>query len=326
VSPETTPAQMKPAEVKAPEPGPVEAKPAGKKPRGKTRSGKGGLPKWATWLITLAAVGFLVGLALIPGAKHPDKFDVAAEFELEPIIKLPSIGPVDLSITKAVIYLWLTVATIGVLALLIRRGLRRVPGRSQYALETLYELTRDGIVGSVMKKGAETWFPFVASLFFYIHIANHWGLVPLPFGEHHTLAFYAPTGSLMVTVPLALCTFFATHYAGIKASGFGGYARHWVIPGAPPVMKQFIYVMDILSEIFRLISLSVRLFANMLAGHAILAVFFAMALIFQNYLLGGVLQTGSIVFYLFEIFVACIQAFIFAILSAVYIGGAMESH
>jgi F-type H+-transporting ATPase subunit a len=283
------------------------------------------VPNWAWLLIALGFLGLMVGLILIPGGTKTH-FDVAKEFELTPIVKLPSIGFVDFSITKAVIYLWLTVATIGVMALFIRRGLKRVPGRAQYALESLYDLARDGIVGSVMKQGQETWFPYIASLFFFILICNLWGLIPLPFGEHHTLVFYAATASLYVTIPLALCTFVATHYAGIKASGARGYAKHWVIPGAPPVMKQFIYVMDILSEIFRLVSLSVRLFANMLAGHAILAVFFAMALIFQNYLLGGILQAGSVVFYLFELFVAAIQAFIFAILSAVYIGGAMESH
>ena len=90
------------------------------------------------------------------------------------------------------------------------------------------------------------------------------------------------------------------------------------------MLKQIIFAIHIVSELFRLVSLSVRLFANMLAGHAILAVFFAMALIFQSYLAAVVLQGGSALIYLFEIFVATIQAFIFAILSAVYIGGALD--
>ena len=90
------------------------------------------------------------------------------------------------------------------------------------------------------------------------------------------------------------------------------------------MLKQIIWVIHAVSEIFRLISLSVRLFANMLAGHAILGVFFAMALIFQSYLAALILQGGSVIIYLFEIFVAVIQAFIFAILSAVYIGGALD--
>jgi F-type H+-transporting ATPase subunit a len=146
----------------------------------------------------------------------------------------------------------------------------------------------------------------------------------LPFGEGHQLAFYAVTGNLNVTIALAVCTFVFTHYAGIRAKGAVGYVRGWSLPSAPPVLRQLIFVMHIISEIFRLVSLSVRLFANMLAGHAIMAVFFAMALVFQNYAIALVLQGGSIVLYMFELFVAFIQAFIFAILSAVYIGGALE--
>jgi len=114
-----------------------------------------------------------------------------------------------------------------------------------------------------------------------------------------------------------------THYAGIRKNGFR-YFVNWAPPSAPPVLKQLIWVIHLVSEIFRLVSLSVRLFANMLAGHAILGVFFAMALIFQNYLVALMLQGGSVLIYLFEVFVAVIQAFIFAILSAVYIGGALD--
>ena len=103
-----------------------------------------------------------------------------------------------------------------------------------------------------------------------------------------------------------------------------GYIKGWVVPSAPPVLKQLIFVIHVISEFFRLVSLSVRLFANMLAGHAILAVFFAMALVFQSYLIAASCRSARWRCYLFEIFVAFIQAFIFAILSAVYIGTALE--
>jgi F-type H+-transporting ATPase subunit a len=122
---------------------------------------------------------------------------------------------------------------------------------------------------------------------------------------------------------LALFTFVFTHYAGLRKNGLH-YFGNWAPPSAPPVLKQIIWGIHAVSEFFRLISLSVRLFANMLAGHAILAVFFAMALIFQSYLAAVVLQGASVLIYMFEIFVAVIQAFIFAILSAVYIGGALD--
>jgi len=278
-------------------------------------------PMRIVWLVV--ALGVLVGLFLIPGGAK-SQVDVAKEFELHPLVKLPKIGPIDLSITKAVVYLWLTTAVIVVGALVISRILKAAPGRFQSAMEMLYGIAHDGIAGSVMRVGAATWFPYIGSVFVFILVSNAIGLLPLPLGEHHQLSFYAVTGNLNVTITLALFTFVFTHYAGIRQKGAWGYVKGWVLPSAPPVMRELIFVMHIVSEFFRLVSLSVRLFANMLAGHAILAVFFAMALVFQSYLIAGVLQAGSVVLFLFEIFIAFIQAFIFAILSAVYVSGALE--
>ena len=155
--------------------------------------------------------------AFIPGGAKQN-FEVANEFVLEPIIKLPAIGPFDLSIDKAVIYLWLATAIIVVVAIVIARALKTQPGRFQYAIEALYELARDGIVGSVMKSGQETWFPYIGAAFFFVLVSNLIGLIPLPFGEHHQFAYYAATANLIVTVTLALFTFVFTHYAGIRAT------------------------------------------------------------------------------------------------------------
>lgn len=274
------------------------------------------------WLILALVILVAVGLVLIPGGAKQTA-EVAGEFELHPVIKLPSLGPVDLSITKPVIYLWLSVAALVAVAVLISRGLKPVPGRFQLALETLYSLARDSIAG-VMKVGRDEWFPYIASAFIFVLVNNIIGLIPLPFGEHNQFAFYAATANINVTVVLAAFTFVFTHYAGVKKKGAGAYVKSWSPQGAPPVLKQLIFGIHAISEFFRLVSLSVRLFANMLAGHAVLAVFFAMALVFQNYLAALALQGFSVLIYLFEIFVAFIQAFIFAILSAVYIGGAME--
>ncbi len=268
------------------------------------------------------ALGALILLALIPGG-HPEEFDVAHEFDLYPLVELPSIGPVDLSITKAVVYLWITTGTLTVLALIISRTVKARPSRFQYAVEVLYELARDGIVGGTMKSGRSTWFPYIGAVFFFILASNLIGLLPLPLGEHWQPAYYAATANLYVTLTLAACTFVFTHYAGLRKNG-ARYFVNWAPPSAPPVLKQLIWVIHAFSELFRLVSLAVRLFANMLAGHAILAVFFAMALLFQSYLAAVVLQGGAVIIYMFEIFVAFIQAFIFAILSAVYIGGALD--
>jgi F-type H+-transporting ATPase subunit a len=277
--------------------------------------------KWVWLVVVLVA---LAGLFLIPGGAE-ESLNVAGEFELTPIVKLPALGPVDLSINKAVIYLWIATAILVIIAVVIARNLKPQPGRFQAAVEGLYSLARDGIARSVMKSGVDTWFPYVGAVFFFVLINNLIGLVPLPFGENHQLSFYTATANLYVTITLALFTFVFTHYAGIHKYGVRKYVGSWMPTGAPPVLKQFIFVIHAVSEIFRLVSLSVRLFANMVAGHAILAVFFAMALIFQSYLIAAALQGASVLIYMFEIFVAVIQAFIFAILSAVYIGGALES-
>jgi len=261
-------------------------------------------------------------LAVLPGGAKQE-FSVAEEFTLHPIIKLPSLAGVDLSVNKAVVYLWVTTAVLVALAIVVSRTIKKHPGRLQYSIEVLYELARDGIVGGVMKSGKATWFPYIGAVFFFVLASNLIGLLPLPLGEHWQPAYYAATANLYVTLTLALFTFVFTHYAGIRKNGFR-YFVNWAPPSAPPVLKQLIWVIHLVSEIFRLVSLSVRLFANMLAGHAILGVFFAMALIFQNYLVALMLQGGSVLIYLFEVFVAVIQAFIFAILSAVYIGGALD--
>lgn len=276
-------------------------------------------------VVALVALVALVGYDFLHARGPKQEFAIAEEFELEPIITLPTIGPFDMSVNKAVVYLWITAAILIVFSLLVRRTLKReTPSRFRIMMELLYSLAHDGIVGAVMKSGRATWFPFIAGAFFFVLVANLIGLVPLPFAEHHQLGFYTATANLYVTLSLALCTFIFTHYAGIRQNGGLKYIKNWAPASAPPVLRQLIWIIHAVSEIFRLVSLAVRLFANMLAGHAILAVFFAMALIFQSYLAAVMLQGASVIIYFFEIFVAFIQAFIFAILSAVYIGGALD--
>ena len=143
------------------------------------------IPLWAWPIIALA---LLVGLFLLPGGNKAT-FDVSGEFLLHPLIRLPKIGPVDLSITKPVVYLWITVLVVCLFAAFVNRGLKTKPGRLQVAMEGLYELARDGIAGAVMKAGADTWFPYIGGAFFFILVCNLVGLIPLPFGVGHQLAF-----------------------------------------------------------------------------------------------------------------------------------------
>jgi F-type H+-transporting ATPase subunit a len=281
--------------------------------------------RWRLWgLVVLAGLIALTAYDLLRTRGQGAEFAIAEEFELKPLITLPTIGPFDLSINKAVVYLWITTAVLVVFALLVHRSLRsETPSRFRVAMELLYALAHDGIVGAVMKSDRAVWFPFIAGAFFFVLTANLIGLIPLPLAEHRQFGFYTATANLYVTLALALCTFVFTHYAGLRRNG-ARYVINWAPPSAPPALKQLIWLIHAISELFRLVSLAIRLFANMLAGHAILAVFFAMALIFQSYLAAIVLQGASVIIYLFEIFVCVIQAFIFAILSAVYIGGALD--
>ncbi len=244
------------------------------------------------------------------------------------------LGPVDMSINKVVLYLFLGAAITALVFILISKAARVLPTRQQAGFEAVYEYVRDVLVGAVMPgEAAAAWFPYIAGLFFFILISNIIGLIPLPFnlapGFHNIPEFktYAATANINVTIALAAITFIATHVSGIRANGALGYFKGWMPSTAPPVLKQVLFVLHGISELFRLVSLSVRLFANLVAGHLVMLVFYAMILMIQSVALAILivpLEVSVVAVSLFEIFVAGIQAYIFAILSAVYIGGAIH--
>jgi F-type H+-transporting ATPase subunit a len=127
-----------------------------------------------------------------------------------------------------------------------------------------------------------------------------------------------------VTLALALITFLATHYEGIRYNGVRRYFKSWVPAGAPKPLLALIVPLEVISQFMRLISLSVRLFANMLAGHMLILVMIGLAFIISGYALVVALP-AAVAIYLFEVvIVVTIQAFVFALLSAIYIGGAIE--
>ena len=240
-----------------------------------------------------------------------------------PIIKLPTIGPFDLSVTKAVIYLWITVAVLCVVALARRPQPQAAgPAASRRHGEPLLAGARRHR-GAVMKSGAETWFPYVGGAFFFILVCNLLGLIPLPFGEHHQLSFYAATGNLNVTSRWPA----HVHLHPLRGHPQEGRRRlrqELGHPAAPPVL-QAVH----LRHAHHQRALPPRLAVGpSLRQHAR-----------RPRHPGRVLRHGARVpelphrrcaagrlgaLYLFEIFIAFIQAFIFAILSAVYIGGALE--
>ena len=256
-------------------------------------------------------------------------FDPVKEFEQHDWVPI-HLGPLDLSITKAVAYLLLgTVLTIllGVGLMRVRLGVQ--PGVRQTIGEQIYEVAQVQIAEQGLPaKAIGRWFPYVASLFLFIFVVNLLGFIPLPLtGETwHGVpvwGIYAATSSISVTLALALLTFFFTHVEGVRWNGPVRYFESW-IPEAPKLLLGLIVPLEVLGQFMRLISLSVRLFANMLAGHILILTFLGLIFIFQSWVLLFVLFPATL-FYVFEVVIVVgIQAFIFAALSAIYIGSAIE--
>jgi F-type H+-transporting ATPase subunit a len=269
----------------------------------------------------------LLALATPPAAFARGKFDPTTEFEQHEWIPI-HLGPLNLSITKAVVYLMIgTVLTI-LLGLTLMRV--KTPGRRQALGEQIYEVAQTQVAEQGLpSKAIGRWFPYVATIMLFIWVVNMLGFIPLPLtGETWhgvpTWGIYAATSSLSVTLALALLTFVFTHFEGIRWNGPVRYFKSW-IPEAPKPLLALIVPLEILGQFMRLISLSVRLFANMLAGHILILTFIGLMFILQSVVLAVFVVPIAAVFYLFEVLiVVSIQAFIFAALSAIYIGSAIE--
>ena len=271
----------------------------------------------------------LLALAFPSAAFARGDFDPTKEFEQKDWVPI-HLGPIDLSITKAVVYLLLsTVVTILLGIFLMRFRLSEKPGARQTIGESIYEVAQTQVAEQGLpSKAIGRWFPYVASLLLFIFVVNLLGFIPLPItGETYhgvpTWGIYAATSSLSVTLALALVTFVFTHVEGIRWNGPVRYFKSW-IPEAPKGLLILIVPLEILGQFMRLISLSVRLFANMLAGHILILTFLGLIFIFQSLRLLPVIIPAT-VFYIFEVVIVVgIQAFIFAALSAIYIGSEIE--
>jgi F-type H+-transporting ATPase subunit a len=280
--------------------------------------------------------GLFTAALLFPGSAlaATEDFDPSEEFEQHAWIPI-HLGPIDLSITKAVAYLFLaTIVTILIGLGLMRWRLAVDPDRRQAVGEMVYDIAQTQIAEQGLPTRAiARWFPYVATLFLFIWTINILGFVPLPLSDEKvtiagielpTLGIYAATSSISVTLALALMTFVFTHYEGIRENGPVRYFKSWV-PEVPKAMVPFIAVLEVLGQFMRLISLSVRLFANMLAGHILILTFIGLIFVIGNIALAPISVAVGTIFYLFEVvIVVSIQAYIFAALSAIYIGSAIE--
>ena len=276
--------------------------------------------------LRLFGIATMLALLVPQAAMARGTFDPTTEFEQHEWIPI-HLGPLNLSITKAVAYLMLGT----LFSILVGIVFMRVkgPGRKQAIGEQIYEVAQVQVAEQGLpSKAIGRWFPYVATLMVFIFVVNLLGFIPLPLtGEKWhgvpTWGIYAATSSLSVTLALALLTFVFTHVEGIRWNGPVRYFKSW-IPEAPKGLLILIVPLEVLGQFMRLISLSVRLFANMLAGHILILTFLGLIFIFQSVKLIPVLIPATL-FYLFEVVIVVgIQAFIFAALSAIYIGSAIE--
>jgi F-type H+-transporting ATPase subunit a len=296
---------------------------------------------------TKVLIGFGIYLAvavllllIFGNAGKNEAFKPQNEFKLEPWVSIHLAG-IDLSINKAVLYLVLaSLATIGTMVWIARR-MQEKPNRVQAAVEVAYDLTKNTITGgSLHGELARKWFPFIGALFFWIWFSNMLGFLPLPTNtEHHftlfgleipSFAIYAATANIAIPLVLTLVVWLSYHVEGIRAKGFVPYFKSWLPPGLEemsPVGKGAIFIIEVISHFVRLISLSVRLFANILAGHLLLLFMGGgLAVLLGIAALGALTFPLAFAFFIFEVgLVATLQAFIFSTLSAIYIGGATSA-
>ena len=286
----------------------------------------------------LIALGLVLIAAIVSlTVKTPQTFKAEDEFTLKTWVPI-HLGPLDLSINKAVAYLALgALVTIFLGIFLMRSKLALLPGKRQTVGEAIYELTQTQIAEQGLPtKAIGTWFPYVASLFLFIFTLNLIGFIPLPLtnDKFHvggvalpTWGVYAVTSQLSVTLVLALMSVIFTHIEGFRWNGIG-YLKSFVPAGVPKPMAPIMAVLETISHIFRVVSLSVRLYANMLAGHMLILISIGLIFILSGvtaYVAVPPFLVMGIAFYIFEVgIVVTIQAFIFSILTAIYIGSAIE--
>jgi len=264
-----------------------------------------------------------------------DAFQPQEEFRLDTWIALP--GPFD--INKAVLYLFLAAIAMCATMIYVARRMQQRPNKVQTAVELLFGLMRDNITrGNMDDRMAARWFPFIGALFLFIWFSNLVGYIPLPTNTHEkvdilgvdvpTFALYAATANLSIPLVLALVVWVSYNALGVKEKGVVGYVKSFIPAGVPGWLRGPILVLEMASNFLRLISLSVRLFANILAGHLIILFMGgALVVILGIEALGVVTFPMAIALFMFEVgLVATLQAFIFATLTAIYLGGAVAEH
>jgi F-type H+-transporting ATPase subunit a len=278
-------------------------------------------------------------------AETNEDFKPQNEFKLDPWISIHIFG-IDMSINKAVFMVLLAGAlTFGTIFYVSRRmgdeAKRDKPGKIQAAVEIFYDVAANTVTKRNIhdKKVAARWFPFLATMFLFIWFCNAVGFIPLPLNTEHTVevfgvnfptfALYAATANVAIPLTLALIIWIGVQIEGVNAKGPIGYVKGWVPSGTPKVILPIIFPVEALSKLLQLVSLTARLFANMLAGHMIILIMGGgmVVLLGIPYIFPLTVPLAVFIYFLDVMLVTTLQAFIFTTLSAIYIGDAVsDSH
>jgi F-type H+-transporting ATPase subunit a len=234
-------------------------------------------------------------------------------FELHEWVPI-SLGGLDISINKAVVLMWAVVALAAVLMVAAGSARKLVPGKLQSIAEMMVDFIRSMILDTMGKEGMR-FFPLIATLFLFILFCNLLGLIP---------GSYTVTSQIIVTAVFATVVYGISLVMGFLIHGFK-FLGILVPPGTPGWLLPLMIPIELMSQLARPISLAVRLFANMTAGHVILGVLFGMA-ISGGLLIGWLPFAFTVAIYGLEVGIAFIQAYIFTILTCVYIGDAFHLH
>lgn len=286
----------------------------------------------------LVAAAPLVAVLASPAAASAittnQDFKPQDEFNLDPYLSLHA-GGIDFSINKAVLYVLLAAFLTVVTMVYIANRMQGRPNRVQTAVEATYALMRDNITrGNMSARMSSRWFSFIGALFLFILFSNIIGYIPLPTNTESTVniaglhlpifAFYAATANLSVPLVLTLVVWIAYNVEGVRDKGVRGYFASLIPAGTPRAFRPVMYGIELLSHFVRIISLTVRLYANILAGHLlILLMGGGLAVLTISYAVGIITLPFAVLFYLFELLlIATLQAYIFAILAAIYLGSA----
>jgi F-type H+-transporting ATPase subunit a len=296
------------------------------------------------WIVALAVSGILIafiGLFAALGSEGQNSdYQPQNEFQLDPWVNL-HIGGLDMSINKAVLYLFIAAVLTTTTMIYVAKRMQDKPNLVQTAVEAAYDLANNNITrGSLSGNMAAKWFPFIATLFLFILFSNLIGYIPLPtnteekfnlFGlQIPSFALYAATANISVPLVLTLIVWVSYHVEGVRTHGVRGYFATWVPAGVEGIARIPIFAIEVISHFVRLISLSVRLFANILAGHLLILFMGGGLAVLLGLAAAGILTVPiAVVFFMFEIgLISTLQAFIFATLTSIYLGGAtsVEGH